>query len=116
MNCLLCLHGADEITPANPKYEPHAFVCDDCAHDECLFSECENCGNEYPTFGLIQADDGNQTVYCGSCVPYRWSENDPPETGEEGWGKYADAAAKENLTITGNDLSSALSNMLKVTL
>ena len=39
MHCLLCKHGAGEITECEP-IQGYA-VCEICAHDECLFDEPE---------------------------------------------------------------------------
>ena len=110
MHCLLCKHGANEITECTPI--DGVIVCADCAHDETLFCKCEDCGGQHKSEDMIEADNGD--VFCNSCVPYRWSENDAPTTGDEGWAHYRDALSKENLSITGCDLSNALSTALGV--
>ena len=111
MHCLLCKHGANEITECTPI--DGVIVCGDCAHDEALFGECEYCLHTVPSDELVEADDERQTHYCKSCVPQRYSENDAPTFGDKGWISYRSAVAREALTTTTTDLGNALSNMLK---
>ena len=110
MHCLLCKHGANELVECTQI--DGVIACEDCAHDECLFANCENCGNAIRTDKMIEADNGE--IYCTSCVPYRWSENDAPTFCDDGWDKYSSALKAEALATTATDLGNALSKALKV--
>ena len=112
MHCLLCKHGANELVECTPI--DGVFICEMCAWNDGLFGECEYCRDTVPSYELIEADGERQTYYCKSCVPSRYSENDAPTFGDEGWDKYYRAVrADEALTTTSTDLGNALSNMLK---
>ena len=115
-HCLICRDNG-EIGFANPKYQPHAIVCDDCAHDCEMFVECQACGKMHPSNDteIISYDS---RVYCDhDCFDHNASDEDYAYGtwyGNDAWSVYnaCEAKPRPSMASTGQALSSALSTAL----